>query len=104
VREKRAIIAARDAAPLADFRAALLLGRLVICGNCAHFAFGAEAGGVGHCRRFGCEAWPFAPFVCSGFTMSPTPTAEAYLPDRDGAKAIAGQTGTKPVYSRRRVS
>lgn len=34
---KRAIIAVRDAAPLADFREALRLGRQVICGNCSRF-------------------------------------------------------------------
>lgn len=80
---------------LADFRAALVLGRLVVCGNCAHFGRGAELAGLGHCRQFDAESWPFVPFVCSGFTVGPRPIAPAYLPHLDGARALACHTGLR---------
>lgn len=90
-----------DAALLADFHAALVLGRLVVCGNCAHFDRGAEPAGLGHCRRFASETWPFVPFTCAGFTVSPTPAALAYLPDPDGSRVIASQAGGRPAYHHR---
>lgn len=96
---------ASDAKVLTDFRAALLLGKLIVCGNCLHFTPGTEPGGPGHCRQFGTETWPFVPFICSGFTVSPTPLAPAYLPDLDGARAPAGAaSSTTAMHSRRRAS
>jgi hypothetical protein len=89
---------------LADFRAALVLGRLVVCCNCTYFTAGAEPGGLGRCRQFAAETWAFVPFVCGGFTVSPRPAAPAYLPDSDGARAIAGQTGRNPISAHRRAS
>jgi hypothetical protein len=86
---RRAIIVARDAAPLADFRQALLLGRLVICGNCSRFEFGAPPAGTGTCTRWQVEAFPFVPFWCAGFELSKTPTAPAFVSDLDGASAKA---------------
>lgn len=67
-------------APLADFREALLLGRLHVCCNCTAFAFGADPAGLGHCQRFNVEAWPFVPFWCSAFEPSRVPAAPEYLP------------------------
>ena len=86
---REAITQARDAAPLCDFWAALTLGRLMLCGNCARFNFGEEPAQLGHCRRFDVEAWPFVPFWCSGFELSATPAAAAYLPDPDGSRALS---------------
>lgn len=91
-------------APLmADFQAALVLGPLVICGNCAFFARGAEPAGLGQCQRFATESWPFVPFTCGAFTVSPRPAAPAVLPDPTGARALGRLTGRDPVYVHRRV-
>ena len=84
-----AIVAARDAADLDYWRAPLVLGRLHICCNCQLFAFAADPGALGHCRRFNLEAAPFLPFWCAGFEVSRTPPAPDYLPDPDGARARA---------------
>jgi hypothetical protein len=86
---RRAIIQARDAAPLSDFRAAFVMGRLHLCGNCSRFIFGADPGALGHCQRFNLETAPFVPFWCAGFEVSRTPAAPDYLPDPDGARARA---------------
>lgn len=86
---RRTIIAGRDAAKLAEWRAALMLGRLVLCGNCSAFQFGADPTGFGHCQRFDTEAAPFCPSPCAGFAPSATPTAPAYLPDPDCAPNLA---------------
>ena len=88
---------------LTDFQAALVLGRLVVCANCADFHHGAEPAGLGQCQRFATGAWPFVPFACGGFAVSPTAAAPAYLPDPDGARAIARLTGRDPVYVHRRA-
>ena len=53
-----------------DFRAALMLGRLHVCCNCALFNFAPDPAGLGRCRHFGVEAWPFVPFWCSAFVAS----------------------------------
>lgn len=75
--------------PLKDFREALMLGRLVICGNCAHFAFGADPADLGQCARYAVEALPFAPFQCEGFEVATTPAAPLFLPDPTAAQALA---------------
>ena len=80
---------------LADFRTALVLGRLVVCGNCANFEPGAELDGLGHCRQFTRETWPLVPFICGAFVVSPKPIAPAYLPDLDGARALGRQLGLR---------
>jgi uncharacterized membrane protein len=80
-RSHRAIAAARDAAPLADFRAALVTGRLYLCCNCAQFAFTADPAALGRCHRFSVEAAPFIPFWCVGFEPSLRPVAPDYLPN-----------------------
>lgn len=83
----RAIAAARDVAPLADFRAALTLGRLHVCCNCGHFSFGVEPAGLGHCERFNVEAWPFVPFWCAGFEASDMLAAATDLKKPESARA-----------------
>jgi len=80
---------------LADFRTALVLGRLVVCGNCASFDRGAELAGLGHCRQFGRETWPLVPFICGAFMVSPKPIAPAYLPDLEGARSLGRQSGLR---------
>lgn len=72
-----AIKAASAAAPLADFREALALGRLHICANCSRFTFAADPAQMGNCRRHG-EVWPFVPFQCPDFSLSAKPVAPAY--------------------------
>lgn len=86
---RQQIVAARDAAPLADFREALILGRLVICGNCSRFTFDADPAGLGRCDRWDIEAFPFVPFYCAGFHLSRTPTAPAFVPDPEGSRERA---------------
>ena len=70
----RAVLAARDAAPLSEYRAALILLRLHVCGNCAAFQFGSDPASLGECLRFNVEAWPFVPFGCVGFKPRPCRT------------------------------
>jgi hypothetical protein len=84
--KREAIRTARDRAPLADFRAALVLGRLHVCCNCAAFTFGSDPAGLGHCRRFTTEAAAFVPFWCAGFEGAVRPVAPDYLPDPDGKR------------------
>lgn len=86
---RRAVLAARDAAPLSEYRAALILLRLHVCGNCAAFQFGSDPASLGECLRFNVEAWPFVPFGCVGFEASRTPAAPDYLPDPAGARVRA---------------
>jgi hypothetical protein len=71
---------------LTEFRAALVLGRLVVCGNCAHFQTAREPTCLGSCQRFQVEAWALVPFSCSGFKISAHPQAPEFLPDPDGAR------------------
>src|SRR5262249_22973459 len=59
--------------PLPEFQAALLLGRLQACCNCAWFVFGVNPDDLGYCRRFNDDAWPFCPFKCDGFSVSDKP-------------------------------
>lgn len=66
---------------LSNHRAALSLGQLHICCNCAHFRFPIQDTAPGECGRFHLEAWPFVPFWCSGFTPSHAPVASEFLPD-----------------------
>jgi hypothetical protein len=63
----QAIAQAREAAGLADYRDALTLGALHLCGDCRHFSFGPEVAGLGKCARYNVKAWPFVPFICPGF-------------------------------------
>jgi hypothetical protein len=86
---RKAIKSARDAAPLSEYDAALILGRLYLCGNCAAFQFFSDPAGLGRCSSFKVETWPFIPFWCAGFEASRTPAAPDYLPDPDGARASA---------------
>jgi hypothetical protein len=84
----RAIQAACEAAQLGQYRTALLLGRLHLCGNCASFTFGLDPAGPGACTKFGDGPVPFAaPFWCSGFTPSRTPIAPELLPAHRRAPA-----------------
>jgi hypothetical protein len=55
---------------MAQFDAALRLGRLHVCSNCARFSFAIDRAGFGHCGRFNMEAWPFVPFWCVGFEQA----------------------------------
>jgi len=71
---RRAIIGARDAAQLEEWRAPLVLGHLVVCNDCDAFRFGANPAGLGHCSRYDTEAAPFCPFQCPG------------IPGRDGTR------------------
>jgi len=87
--DRRAAIqaAAQAASPvLDDFRPALLLGRLHVCGNCSRSAFGQDPAGAGTCSMHGDGLVAFAmPFECREFQVSPTPTAPAYLAGRNRA-------------------
>jgi hypothetical protein len=79
---EKAIAAARDAAPLAGYRAALILGRLHLCGNCSRYTFGQDPAGAGACSKHGDGLLAFAmPFDCRDFAVSAIPTAPAYLPE-----------------------
>jgi hypothetical protein len=78
---RRAIIAAREAAFLPDFRHALQAGRLVVCCNCAHFTFNEYLGAIGHCEKFNDKCAPFAPFWCAGYSRAAEPVALQYLPE-----------------------
>jgi hypothetical protein len=87
---RSAALEAATAARLDDFRASLTLGRLHLCGNCSHFTFGDVPAEFGACALFGDGLVPFAmPFYCAKFVPSGTPVAPAYLPDPDGARALA---------------
>jgi hypothetical protein len=90
-RTRRAIIAAREAAGLEEWRAPLILGRLHLCGNCQQFTFGTDPAGLGTCALHG-EAAPFLPFDCPDFEVSAQPTAPADLPDMDGTRARARES------------
>lgn len=72
---------------LADFRHGLLLGRLSLCCNCAHFTFPAERDTLGYCVRFRDNAAPFAPFPCEGFKAGKDIPAPHLLPDPVGIRA-----------------
>ena len=93
---RRAIGKAIEAARLTHYSAALLLGRLQLCGNCAGFQFAADPAALGHCTRFGVEAWPFVAFRCLGFEVSTAPAAPSFLPDPGGWLAIDRELA-KPV-------
>ena len=77
--------AAQAASPvLDDFRQALVLGRLHVCGNCSRYTFGQDPAGAGTCSVHGDGLLAFAmPFDCRDFEVSPTPTAPSYLPGRN---------------------
>lgn len=80
-------------ASLAEYRAALVLGRLHVCGNCDAFQFRDDPAGLGRCSRFDSESWAFVPFQCGGFAIGATPAVPAYLPDPAGALARAREYG-----------
>jgi hypothetical protein len=67
---RRAIIAAREAAFLPDFKHALQAGKLVVCCNCAHFKFNENPAAMGHCEKFNDKCAPFAAFWCAGFVQA----------------------------------
>ncbi len=81
---RRAILAARDAAGLENWRAALREGRLHLCANCTRFTFGVDPAGAGHCARYDTTTYPFVTMLrCAGFQpcASQTPPAPDYLAD-----------------------
>jgi hypothetical protein len=88
---RRLILAARDAAGLDDYRAALVRGQLHLCGNCTRFSFGADdPAGLGQCAHFNVEAWPFVPMLrCAGFDARSAAIAPApdYLPAKPAGEA-----------------
>lgn len=87
---RRAILAARDAAGLEDWRAALRSGRLHLCANCTRFTFGADPAGAGYCVRYGTETYPFVTMLrCAGFQPCAFETAPApdYLPEMDDRRS-----------------
>lgn len=76
-----AIIAAQEAAPLKEYRSALLLGRLHLCGNCSRYSFGPDPAGPGTCLDHGEGLLAFRlPFQCPSFQASQTPVAPDYMP------------------------
>lgn len=86
---REAISKSWDGDALRVYFEALLLGRLALCGNCAHYAFGEDPAALGYCARFKVEAWPFAPFQCEGFESAANPAAPLFLPDPLAAQALA---------------
>jgi hypothetical protein len=79
---EQAIAAARDTVPLSEYRAALILGRLQLCGNCSRYTFGQDPASAGTCALHGEGLLAFAmPFGCRDFGASRVPAAAAYLPD-----------------------
>ena len=81
---RRAILAARDAAGLEDWRAALRSGRLHLCANCVRFTFAADPAGAGHCARYDTKTYPFVTTLrCAGFQPCASESAPApdYLPE-----------------------
>jgi hypothetical protein len=86
---REAIIDAREAAPLKEYRAALLLGRLHICGNCSRYSFGPDPAGPGSCLEHGEGLLAFRmPFQCSSFQTSRMPAAPDYIPQPDFVPAL----------------
>lgn len=81
-----AIVAARDAAGLAEWRAPLLLGRLRLCGKCAHFTFGPEPPSFGTCSLHGGGLLPFLPFDCPDFASNPRAEKRRILTIRGDSK------------------
>jgi hypothetical protein len=83
-----AVRLALEAASLAEYRAALILGRLHLCGNCSRYTFASDPASAGACAIHGDGLLAFAmPFGCRDFAASTTPAAPEYLPDPDGARA-----------------
>lgn len=91
-KRQQANLSARDAAPVRGFREALAVGRLHVCYNCAAFSFGAVPAGIGHCRRFDVEAWPFVPFWCSGFALSKRPALSDFLLGQQDMQVVPTET------------
>jgi hypothetical protein len=69
---------------LDDFRQALALGRLHVCGNCSRYTFGTDPAGGGTCSLHGDGLLAFLPFDCRDFTGAETPTAPASLHGSSG--------------------
>ena len=67
-------------AVLLEFRAALVTGRLQVCCNGKHYQFATDPAAMGQCRSLNESVWPFVPFVCSRFELSPTPAVRAVCP------------------------
>jgi hypothetical protein len=82
-------------AELERFRVALILGRLVICANCARFRPSEDPDAFGQCDLHG-EAHPFTPFDCAQFSASPKPLAPDYLPDPDAERATRAMPWWRP--------
>lgn len=88
LRGDAAVRVALEAASLAEYREALILSRLHLCGNCSRYTLGPDPAGAGTCAMHGDGLMAFAmPFDCRDFAASTTPAAPDYLPDPDGARA-----------------
>lgn len=74
------LTAALESSCLHDFRYALTLGRLQICGNCLHFTAGQEPNPAGHCTHYDADTEPFIPFDCPAYCPGDKPLAPAYMP------------------------
>jgi hypothetical protein len=91
VEHRRAIIAAGESARLEDYRAALWLGLLHICGNCSRYSFGPDPAGPGTCAQHGGGLMAFRmPFACPDFQTSRSPTMPDYTPRLDYVSASKG--------------
>jgi hypothetical protein len=84
---RETISKAWDGEALREYFEALLMGRLVLCGNCAHFAFAEDPAALGYCFRFKVESWPFTPFKCEGFETATYPAVPLYVPDPEAKRA-----------------
>jgi hypothetical protein len=80
--ERRQLIAAAaQASSLEEWRAALVLGHLHVCGNCSRYAFGADPAGLGSCALHGDGFVAFAmPIHCPDFKPNAAPPAPVYPP------------------------
>ncbi|HXQ31811.1 MAG TPA: hypothetical protein VN790_07605 [Steroidobacteraceae bacterium] len=81
----------------AEFRAAVALGRLHLCGNCSRFAVGRNPTGPGHCVFFNIETWPYVPFNCSRFEVSPAPAAADPKPHQSVSSHMSDSGGGIPL-------
>jgi hypothetical protein len=96
---RRAICNAIEAARLTDFSAALMLGRLHLCANCAHFTIRArDPARPSVCAVFAEELLPLMPFYCARFEASPAPAALAFLPDPDGKLALDASSQSQSCH------
>jgi hypothetical protein len=85
---RRAVLTAALGVGLEHWRAALVLGRLHLCGNCSRYTFGTDPASVGGCAVHGEGPLAFIPFHCPDFVVSCHPTLPAYVPDPDGGVTL----------------